>query len=668
MTSFEDLTEQLIAEVRKKSAILYLLLKGSKIQINDSAICISVPNRLSMQRFALANRGSLLENSLESIGLIGKRVEVTVEPAPKLGVPEITVGEYNTQQPQETNFDNDSSVEVDEERIYLMSVYIENFRSIEEVSINFQKHINVIIGSNNSGKSTIIDAIRLALQVGKYRKSKYVTIDDFRNIDKEIKINLKFHCPDLVTGMPELKTFEVGEDGKRHGFLNIHVVFYVTKGGQVKQRFWGGNAGGKVPDDDVLDIFSFDYLGALRDATASLKPSTNSKIADLLLNLRTTTADRSKIEAAFNTAQNDVEVKQLISEANVSVGTHLDKIALKHDQFGVKLQPLPPIFEELVGSFEMKLLISSAQSPISQNGLGYNNVLYASTVLGHVQSTKKHESDRYHTLLIEEPEAHLHPQLEDSFFSYLSVLGNDVGSQVIATSHSAIISSATDIDNLIVLNNTSLKTEAVNLSSINLTMTEKRKISRYLDVTKSKLFFAKSVMFVEGITEALLMPNIADYHFNEKDSLLKRGIEIVNIDGVSFEPYAKLFNNPSNSLPMKASIITDKDSYVDDEGTSHDLSERAANTLLLNGNHLKVFTTSTKTFEIDLWGAGNDDAMKSAAGALFTRSKIVSAEDILRLMNNSSVWGKGDFAHELLERGQQLKTPKYIADALDWVS
>ncbi len=309
------------------------------------------------------------------------------------------------------------------DRIFLQHVHISNFRALTEVDIELNAKVNVLIGANNTGKSAIVDAIRLALQVGRYRKTKFVSIEDFNDIDKEIAIDLRFYCPDSIKGIPELKIFELDDSGKRKAYLELHVRYYTTgigEGRQVRQQFWGGNTGGKVPDDDALDIFSFDYLDALRDAKFVLRPSTKSKIADLLLNLRAGKIDRKKIEEVFEDAQKHPEVIKLITEANNSVQSHVSKIALKNDEFSVNFQPLPPIFEELVGGFDVRLLTAVLSSTVSQNGLGYNNVLYASTVLGHIRSAQVRDPERYHALLIEEPEAHLHPQLEDSLFSYIS--------------------------------------------------------------------------------------------------------------------------------------------------------------------------------------------------------------------------------------------------------
>ena len=284
----------------------------------------------------------------------------------------------------------------------------------------------------------------------------------------------------------------------------------------------------------MMAIFGFEYLAALRDANAMLKPAKNSKIAELLLNLRVTDTERAPIELVFKTAQDHEDVKALTTEASSSVQAHLSRIALKHDSFDVGLNSLPILFEDLVGGFDMALSRSGVFRKVAQNGLGYNNVLYTSTVLGHLKKRRELDNERYHALLIEEPEAHLHPQLEDSLFSYISELGSEIGSQLIITTHSAIISSTSPIQNLILLNSSDkgrIKSKSVALFPVD--ENEKRKIRRYLHAQKDRIFFEREVIFVEGITESLLLPSLADEYFGETDSLTSRGIEVVNIDGIS---------------------------------------------------------------------------------------------------------------------------------------
>ncbi|WP_225369573.1 TOPRIM nucleotidyl transferase/hydrolase domain-containing protein [Methanobrevibacter arboriphilus] len=77
------------------------------------------------------------------------------------------------------------------------------------------------------------------------------------------------------------------------------------------------------------------------------------------------------------------------------------------------------------------------------------------------------------------------------------------------------------------------------MKNSNLSLDNKKYLLKFLDVTKSQLFFAKSVILVEGISEALLLPifgEILGYNFD------KQGVELVNVNGLSFKHFIPLFS------------------------------------------------------------------------------------------------------------------------------
>lgn len=109
-------------------------------------------------------------------------------------------------------------------------------------------------------------------------------------------------------------------------------------------------------------------------------------------------------------------------------------------------------------------------------------------------------------MLIEEPEAHLHPQLQELVHSFLEDANrNDSNIQIIYTSHSPTLASKIDIENINLIYECGHEKFCLPFSEAKLNEDNKKYLQRYLDVTKSQMFFARGILFVEGISEAILI-------------------------------------------------------------------------------------------------------------------------------------------------------------------
>lgn len=532
------------------------------------------------------------------------------------------------------------------------------------IQIYFKPDINVIIGENNIGKTATIDALRLAFSLGGGRRDLYVTPQDFyiNKIGEPanvITLDLTF----AALSEKEQATFYemlVIKEAEVTAQLHIRYERDVKLQGveRIKTTVWGGELEGQSISFQVLELLNHVFLGALRDAESDLRPGKGNRLGQLLRKVVAGDDDKRSILEHVKQANRKIIQESPVIKTGEIINGNLKEIEKRRLKQNVQIGLMPPDFNKIADSLQT-LLVTGKKSlklqfdesewkyltikyhvkecPIEnlngkvlinltdvsselvgqdfynvllehanftfdlhQNGLGYNNIIYIATVLGDLIERKNIESYTYNALLIEEPEAHLHPQLQDLLFNFftnrLQNGTDDSPIQLFITSHSPTLTSKAQIDNIMVFHEDRLGNVAVtSLSNCPLNNDEKADLKRYLDVTKSQLFFSKAVILVEGISEALLLPVLAQRLGCPLD---ENAVEIVNIDGVAFEPFIKLFNanEKDNRIDIPCIVVTDDDRCTDD--TDDDTNEEKGsetNGVKLTGDDLKLKKADIKT-------------------------------------------------------------------------
>lgn len=510
--------------------------------------------------------------------------------------------------------------------MYIEKVYIKNYRIIGSAGVTFKcnKGINVILGENNSGKSAVIDALRLALSAGVYRKNIFIKTSDFhinKYGEQADSINIDIFFNELTEEQATAFFMLTNGNDLKKAELHIEYNLYIDKKGnqKVREDIKGGVALNSIPRE-IYDNINLLYLAALRDAESDLKPSRNGQLANILYSVAKTDDDKERIIKAFYKANTDVTSDVAIKSVESIINRNLLNIEKDELQEKVRISLVDPTFESIssliridyinnkllrisvndmlailkelglskadlrgkkicnllsdkkhlevnldniVKYKELKqlhikllLLIKNQNSTISQNGLGYNNILHMATSLGDLQ--EKPINEEISILLVEEPEAHLHPQLLDLLFNFFRKANNKSNIQIFITSHSPSLVAKADINSIHILNSKSDSNSIVSMKDTALNDDEKLDLKRYLDVTKSQMFFARRIVFVEGISEAILLSEFANLLGKPFD---KYSVEVVNINGVAFEPFAKLFqkNEEKSYLDIPCAIISDND-------------------------------------------------------------------------------------------------------------
>lgn len=446
--------------------------------------------------------------------------------------------------------------------MWISKVAIKNFRKVpfdKEVVISFKEGLNLIIGENNIGKTTIIDAISLCLSYGSVERGVWLKREDFNNPDSPIEILIEFSGLKLQHEAAFLQALVIDDEEKNN---QLRFIFsFELKDEKVQPQIKCGELGLTSNPYDLLKYLRAIHLQALRDVNLEFQPGYKSRITKIVKkefpeckSFEEIFKDANKKALEHEGEKNPVRVLEGQTNQNIV------KLSLGSDNNRIKLDFVEQEFTKILTNIVMKTAEKGLD--IKTNGLGYNNLIYISTILTELKVEEKYESHIFNCLLIEEPEAHLHPQLQALLLDFLQTEYKTI--QVILTSHSPTLAAAVNFNNLTILAKSSDVMKSVLIKNTALENKNKAFLRRFLDVTKSQMFFARKIIFVEGVTEAMLMKAFWNYNFNDISMKFDRqGIEIVNIQGVAFKPYVDLIKNVFAETDVKSVLITD-----DDRGSS----------------------------------------------------------------------------------------------------
>lgn len=508
--------------------------------------------------------------------------------------------------------------------MYISNISIQNYKSYRTLSVDFKDGINLLIGQNNAGKSNLLRALAIIFDS---TSKKQLSINDIcRDISLE---ELKHHSPkvtitvllkqsekeellgdELVTVSNWLVSLEEpylakiqyefflpeAEEGKYEELIanasNVGTAWRIIEDSFIRlyiNKIWVGHPENQVQiDGESLNKFDFQFLNAIRDVERDMYSGKNTLLKNVIdffidydlksdKNL-TKEQQLEKINIRKNsfegTSQELVEIiKNRLKAGNSEILSYVDSI-------GASFDDSRPDFEGKITESELysvlQLIVrqnTGINIPITNNGLGYNNLIFMSLLLAKMQvdSDGKYLGSNakvFPILAIEEPEAHLHPTMQFQFIKFLKKnISEKKVKQVFITSHSTHITASSSLDDIICLYQDNGKTavsypgkvfyDVVGEKKYQENLNSKKYVQRFLDATKSNLLFSEKIILVEGIAEQLLIPIFADYLGK---SLEDNHISVVNIGGRYFEHFLYLFDTKkSYTINRKIACITDLD-------------------------------------------------------------------------------------------------------------
>jgi predicted ATP-dependent endonuclease of OLD family len=347
--------------------------------------------------------------------------------------------------------------------MFLQELAIEGYRCFgERFEIGFATGLNVLVGENASGKSAVVDALRLLLLEDEFGRTGVVDTDFHRPFTKDAEpVELMRVCA-TFKGLPKEETVAflpwTELDGQAR--LTLEVENKEGKDGRFKRALWGGASRASAFERELFDAIDCVYLPPLRDAEAKLREGKGSRLARLLRNLNHQQLDEHKRQGTQHPLVESVrefnaklagDTSQPIAQANELIRTRLQEAVGAVFGQDTQVQFSEANFSRIVESLRLLFFpdLAAGAAPemfrsLHENSLGYNNLLYLATVLAEL--AKANRQDRYvRVLLIEEPEAHLHPQLQVRLLRYLEDAAKNEGIQIIVTTHSPVLASSASL-------------------------------------------------------------------------------------------------------------------------------------------------------------------------------------------------------------------------------
>lgn len=507
--------------------------------------------------------------------------------------------------------------------MYISKIIIDGFRGFKHSEIEFQEGLNVIIGHNNGGKSTIMDALRLVLEYGSRKNlsawdfcqkeelqtlkdnppsvklSVYIKEQKEEGMSDDVALFTNYavqtsplleSCLTYVYSLPQT---EVEKYKKDVADVTDKYSLFKTIDDKYIRKYTHAIYGGPVVSQNQaqgedLKKIDFEFVNALRNVEDEIYGGRAALLRDVLryfldydlngdenrednIALRHQNFINDTHEVLKNLVQRITAGKDnIIAYANKTGALFSDNILnLEGD---VSEGDLLAVLNLLVGDGEDRRL------PVALNGLGYNNLIYISLLLAKMQSNAKADFmgssnvKAFSVLAIEEPEAHLHPQMQYQFLEFLrnNIVDKHV-KQVFVTSHSPSLVASVKLDELCCLHRLVDGTVKVYSPKKVFATDEpaKKFIQRYLDATRADMLFAGGIIFVEGVAEQVLLPVFARV-LGLHDKWLKKHVIVINISGRYFDKFLKLYDSSNpEALGLKVACVTDRDPVRKEKGKTN---------------------------------------------------------------------------------------------------
>lgn len=467
-------------------------------------------------------------------------------------------------------------------RVLIDTIRISGLRGIKNLEVSLPR-IAVLIGPNNSGKTSLIKAMRLSL--GDY--SRLLSEEDF-HIDQaeqrvsEILVDLRIIPVDVewkqIPAFDQDWTIALGEkikaeaNGNQFVALRTRAKPNLTKGSYETLRYhldrwplfhnWSTDQLKESVITRRLDNILFNDVDAQRDIHSELRQKA-SFVGRVLSAVEYQDSDIKAIEALVETVNKEAIEK---SQELKDLKAHLDQLNQSFENLGkTEITPFPKKLRDLSKNFSVHFGDDSKNSfSMEYHGMGTRSWASLLTTKAFIElASKRYEKDARAFSPIfaaEEPEAHLHPNAQRTLYQQLS----ETSGQVIVSTHSPYLAAIANLNELRFLRRDHDNIFGFSISTIT-DSEEERRLRREVIQSRGEILFSKALILCEGETEEQALPTLLEKYFGR--SAFRLGVNIVGVGG-SGKKYLPFFRLAKN-VDMPVFVFSDGETKIVKELSKH---------------------------------------------------------------------------------------------------
>jgi putative ATP-dependent endonuclease of OLD family len=459
--------------------------------------------------------------------------------------------------------------------LIFVAARVSNFRGLKFVDIAFDQ-LTVILGANNSGKSSFLEALCVAVgaqrrMVGKddiHLAASEVDVPRDRKAIIDLLIRPADDAGNVIATFPEGSYWTelfgkgISQDEKFADFIGIRatLAWSVAQAEyRVERKFlteWVAPQEFEKAEEkeritaNQLEPLALHYIDAKRDMDEDLRARSSF--------WRRLTDDLGLDESAVAAAEallSDLN-RQLVDGSAVlkHVGGHLGgiKSVLAGDKATVDISPVARRLRDLTKGLDVSITGAGDVSfPLARHGMGTRSlaslmVFQAFASWRSQQAMQEHNS--VHTFLaLEEPEAHLHPHAQRALYSQVRAMP----AQVVVSTHSSYFASQAKLGQLRVFRKDGAASKVCSLDISKLRRDDVQKLENRILITRGDLLFSSALLLFEGETEEAALPIFAERYWG--NSIHQLGLSFVPVGGGDYFPFIWL----AKSLEIPWFILTD---------------------------------------------------------------------------------------------------------------